>query len=351
MKNLTLKKVAIGLLLAGYSISSAYAANTATLTTATIKGHAPLINSINKEDFANNAIDIAIIDVSGNEMTTIDKDNPITDGYKVKISFKVADKDGDKDSKVLTGNTVRFGYTNSNTNKFVWENGNNPKTENGVTSVEWTIPLEAIGSKIYYQVRPTTDYGYPRQAEKFVYGNVLNKSKAPKQQEEKDKDAKPDEKDGKDTGTGGGGGPEIPEDQQEIKPNKDSFVFTLYKAKVENGVVVYGDKVSSSDNPIVGETFAPKLITKTGVDITSTLAYTWSLVNYTSPTNDVNEKAKDVVGLLATNAKVTANADKATTGLVYTIPAGQKVQTADKNEVTGLFAGAQGFKLKVEGTR
>ena len=248
MNKIILKKVALGLFLAGYSISGAYAADTVSTKTDYILGHAPLVNSANiQPDFTANSIDI----------------------------------------KVLNTNLQ-------------------------------------------------------------VYGNVFNSGK-PATRPENEGGTNPTIED---SGTGGGETPTPPIDI--IDPNVDSFAITIYEATISGGAVTMsGNSLSASSHPEVGKTYAAKVtldennVTK---DITTQFAIQWSLVDFNGDAiNAANSTSADVADLKATSATYQdATRNETVTNIAYTIPVNNQVMTSNNAAVTGLYAGAQGFKLKAE---
>ena len=339
MKKLTLKQVALGLLIAGYSISGAYAADTVSTQTDFILGHAPLVNSVIKsQSFTDNSVDIKVLDASGNQIA----DNAaVKNGYTIQLTYKVADQDGDTDPELLTAKTVRFAYKEQGAGNYKWVEADSTSEANGVVTVSWTIPAAAIGSRIYYGVVPNTKYGNPK-SNLQVYGNVFNSGK-PATRPENEGGTNPTIED---SGTGGGETPTPPIDI--IDPNVDSFAITIYEATISGGAVTMsGNSLSASSHPEVGKTYAAKVtldennVTK---DITTQFAIQWSLVDFNGDAiNAANSTSADVADLKATSATY-----QDATNIAYTIPVNNQVMTSNNAAVTGLYAGAQGFKLKAE---
>lgn len=361
MKNLTLKKVAIGLLLAGYSISGAYAATTISTSTGIIKGRAPLVNAktLTTPNYNTNSITVKLYDENGQPITS--QIQEVVNGYKIRIYLDVVDEDGDKDTLGLTANTVRFGYTKANTTDFIWVNA----TYNTDTSLgnyaEMTIPQEAIGSKIYYEVLANTEFGTPSQAEKWVFGNVFRTDAAGQ---------KGQQGGGKPSGNEGAGGDDIPDiDDPDpvIKINTSTFDIKLYNVTVSNGAVTYGAEVAPNSSVVVGQSFAPKVFSKQtlvngqNADITDQFAYQWNLVdlskqdivNQSNTTNGsaaVANQVSSITQLEAVNAKVSGTQNEIQ-GLTYLIPVNGQVKAKNGqtsvSTIGNLAAGAQGYKLQV----
>ena len=350
MKKLTLKQVALGLLIAGYSISGAYAADTVSTQTDFILGHAPLVNStMIPQSFSQNSVDIKVLDASGIQIA----DNAaVRNGYTIQLTYKLADQDGDTDPDQATANTVKFAYMKRNTTDYIWVTAGSPTTgANGEVTVSWTIPAAAIGSKIYYAIIPKTKYGNPNQSTKEIYGNVFKKTDAGSRDVTQTGTNIPN--DGVDSGTGGGLGPDVPGDGT-IKPNENTFAIKIYEATINNGAVAMNTELNASSKPEVGKTYAAKVTLDQGgiQDITTQFKYTWSLVDFDGDKiGDSSLTSQPVDNVQASTVNYqddVSSSAQAVTNIAYTIPVNDQVKKADGSAVTGLFAGAQGYKLKVE---
>lgn len=349
MKKLTLKQVALGLLIAGYSISGAYAADTVSTKTDFILGHAPLVNTTSKpQSFSQNSVDIKVLNASSIQIADGDV---VKNGYTIQLTYKLADQDGDTDPDLATAKTVKFAYTKRNTTDYTWVEALNPTTgANGEVTVSWTIPAAAIGSKIYYAIIPKTKYGNPNQSTKEIYGNVFKKTDAGSREVTQTGTNIPN--DGVDSGTGGGLGPDVPGDGT-IRPNEDTFAITIHEATINNGAVAMNTELSASSNPEVGKTYAPKVTLNQGSiqDITTQFKYTWSLVDFDgNKIGDPSLTSQPVDNVQASTVNYqddVSSSAQAVTNIAYTIPVNDQVKKADGSAVTGLFAGAQGFKLQV----
>ena len=347
MKKLTLKQVALGLLIAGYSISGAYAADTVSTKTDFILGHAPLVNStVKPESFTKNSVDIKVLDASNNQIA----DNAaVKNGYTIQLTYKLADQDGDTDPDQATANTVKFAYMKRNTTDYIWVTAGSPTTgANGEVTVSWTIPAAAIGSKIYYAVIPKTKYGNPNQSTKEVYGNVFKSADAGSRDVTQTGTNIPN--DGVDSGTGGQT-PNVPDDT--IKPNENTFAIKIHEATINNGAVAMNTELNASSKPEVGKTYAAKVtLTQNGTqDITTQFKYTWSLVDFDGDKiGDASLTSQPVDNVQASTVNYqddVSGSAQAVTNIAYTIPVNDQVKKADGSAVTGLFAGAQGYKLQV----
>lgn len=354
MKNLTLKKVAIGLLLAGYSISGAYAANS--ITTGIIKGRAPLVNAKSKStaEYNKNSITVKLFDRNDAGVTQA---TTVTNGYKIRIYFNVVDSDGDKDSLQLTAKTIKFGYNKlkqDRTREFVWVPSSSVGTDNDGDYAEWVIPQDAVGSRIYYEILANTDFGNPSVASQYVYGDVFRSDDAGLKNSTGGAPAATD--------VVGSGSTDIPTiTNGEIGLDSDSYTIELYAISVNSGVITYStDKIGANDSPVVGQLYAPK-VTSTEIanaDITNQFKFEWNLVDFTTnrqdivnsgqPTNVPTPSQPDIAQLDAVNAKQSSGGQEIE-GLYYMIPVNSQVKSAGQIQ-QNLVAGAQGYKLKVTAT-
>ena len=348
MKKLTLKQVALGLLIAGYSISGAYAANTVSTQTDFILGHAPLVNSTIQQSFSKNSVDIKVFD---NDRQIADNAE-VKNGYTIKLTYKLADQDGDTDPGLETASTVKFAYMKRNTTDYIWVTAGTPTTSaTGEVTVSWTIPAAAIGSKIYYAIIPKTKYGNPNQSTKEVYGNVFKKTDAGSREVTQTGTNIPN--DGVDSGTGGGLGPDVPGDGT-IRPDEKTFGIAIYEATINNGAVTMNTELNASSNPEVGKTYAAKVTLNQGSiqDITTQFKYTWSLVDFDgNKIGDPSLTSQPVDNVQASTVNYqddVSGSAQAVTNIAYTIPVNDQVKKADGSTVNNLYAGAQGYKLKVE---
>ena len=349
MKKLTLKQVALGLLIAGYSISGAYAADTVSTKTDFILGHAPLVNSTTAQSFSKNSVDIKVVDA--NNIQIADGDT-VKNGYKIQLTYKLADQDGDTDPGLETASTVKFAYMKRNTTDYIWVTAGTPTTDaGGEVTVSWTIPAAAIGSKIYYAIIPKTKYGNPNQSTKEVYGNVFKKADAGSRDVTQTGTNIPN--DGLDSGTGGGQTPIVPDDGT-IKPNENTFAITIHEATINNGAVAMNTELNASSKPEVGKTYAAKVTLTQGSiqDITTQFKYTWSLVDFDGDKiGDASLTSQPVDNVQASTVNYqddVSGSAQAVTNIAYTIPVNDQVKKADGSTVNNLYAGAQGYKLKVE---
>ncbi|MBI0059651.1 hypothetical protein H3T83_00375 [Gilliamella sp. M0320] len=141
MKNLTIKKVALGLFLAGYAASSAYAVDITGETVNQIQGNAPVIFA--KDHDIERAITIRITeDTVGNTAPGSDKKAKV--GDYIHIWFNLKDSDGDIDSTGEIKDTLRV-WINKTTDDVSWSN---------VTSALSSLTYENTGEQghIYFKI-------------------------------------------------------------------------------------------------------------------------------------------------------------------------------------------------------
>ncbi len=326
MKNLTIKKIAFGLFLAGYAASSAFAADLTATSVKSILGNAPLVNAAEKDSATANSVDITVTR-NGAPVTT-----GIQTGDTVKLSWKIKDVDGDTDTQSLTGKTVQFGYKKGE--NITWTAAT--AEANGAT---WAVPAEAKGATaIYYMVRATTDFGLP-SAGSWVAGDISKGNGAPAEvgpgvdptdpSKPTDKPTNPTITDG--SGTGGGTvGPEIDQGTG-IDASTDSFLINIYKA---GDTATSYSASGSTATPKLGETYQV-VVTSTGAtaaDHTADFTYTWFLTG----------------GNAAAGGKVAAGTDVALKSTAATVEiAATNAGLAIAEGATMPEAGAQGFQLKV----
>ena len=108
MKNLTIKKIAFGLLLAGYASSSAFATLTAT-TNDSIQGSAPVLSRLNGDVAAQTVTVTFTTDSAGN--TEIGANDNVKVGDWMKISYRLLDKDGDVNTDSIQQSLTVFTRT------------------------------------------------------------------------------------------------------------------------------------------------------------------------------------------------------------------------------------------------
>lgn len=321
MKNLTIKRIALGLMLAGYTASGAFAALTAT-TTNTILGRAPFVNapSVNPltPDYTGNKVDITV-KRGGTILTATD---PWQTGDIVELKYKTVDEDGDQEGTPLgTANSVKFAYLKGTTWTYV------SPTTTATGTVTWAIPTAAVGATdIGFAIRPTTEFGLPA-VNNWVTGTISGAA-APSDGGNTVNPTDPASPSGPGTTpVAPGVGP--------IIPSTNSYTIEIYESTVAaGGVITYGTvnlaAAGATVAPQIGKIYAVKVMDTTvtpAVDATATFNYTWTL-----------DGTYGAVNALTTTLPVVAGTT--ITGVAHELKVNSNYSTTYK-------AGAQGFSLKV----
>ena len=186
MKNLTIKKVALGLFLAGYAASSAYAVDITGETVNQIQGNAPVIFA--KDHDIERAITIRITeDTVGNTAPGSDKKAKV--GDYIHIWFNLKDSDGDIDSTGEIKDTLRVWINRTNDN-VSWTNvtsdisGALTFTNTGEEGHIYFKITEAMAGavKVGLQLQEKTTFGNPNVNEWLNLADIWS-TEAPRHQE------------------------------------------------------------------------------------------------------------------------------------------------------------------------
>lgn len=186
MKNLTIKKVALGLFLAGYAASSAYAVDITGETVNQIQGNAPVIFA--KDHDIERAITIRITeDTVGN--TAAGRDRKAKVGDYIHIWFNLKDSDGDIDSTGEIKDTLRVWINRTNDN-VSWTNvtsdisGALTFTNTGEEGHIYFKITEAMAGavKVGLQLQEKTTFGNPNVNEWLNLADIWS-TQAPQHQE------------------------------------------------------------------------------------------------------------------------------------------------------------------------
>lgn len=176
MKNLTIKKVALGLLLAGYAASGAFAAQTAT-TSATISGTAPVLykgaTAPTTPAATDYGIAVTIKKGAGNSAGSATAMVPEI-GDTLTFTFNTGDADGD--TEILTkGTTKNFEiyYTKDGTN---YTKAATSSSSIGVVTLNITATHIGV-TNFAYRVKAETQYGAPDTG--LFYAGLLSAAGAP----------------------------------------------------------------------------------------------------------------------------------------------------------------------------
>ena len=342
MKNLTIKKIAFGLLLAGYASSSAFATLTAT-TNDTIQGSAPVLSKLNGDVTAQTVTVTFTTDSDGN--TEIGANDNVKVGDWMKISYRLLDKDGDIDTKSIQESLTVFKRTKDASGNYgAWEGLKADKLKSITTKSEANTEGVQLGYIIFqiddqfagvdqigFKLQESTDFGAPSKNHWLNVSDVWS-SAAPVTTENGTEPTEP---------------PSTPAGPGDQAPGKgpivsDTFKVGIFKYNAEDKLDTTVDyaKAGATESPKYGDKFGAVVwndADKNGSiddgELIKTSAYTfkWTLDgNYegVAATEDVLEATK-----------TTADGD--------TIYLGS--ETANHNSIynTTYKAGAQGYRLKV----
>lgn len=171
MKNNVLKKVALGILVAGYACGSAWAIEG--VSSLPVKGVAPVIND---SLGGANKVTFKTLKANGAEHTAQDK---LKTGDKIIIEYKLNDVDGDTQgtsSVDNTATTMTFYAKKSDGSMVEFKGGAfEIGANNAVSKVTATIPATAAGAiKIGLLIEGRTQYGYPRNSGWFSVSDIFN---------------------------------------------------------------------------------------------------------------------------------------------------------------------------------
>lgn len=338
MKNSTIKKIAFGLLLAGYASSSAFAL--VATTNGLIQGNAPVLSKVNG-DAKDHTVSVTFTSDSAGT-TEIGANENVKVGDYMKISYKVLDKDGDTDQGQVLKSLKVFTRTKDSSGNFgAWKPLDAFKTtfnagtsENGVQSNSIIIEIDdqfAGVDQIGFRLQERTEFGLPNSNEWLSISDVWS-SELP---EVSTGDTEPDTL------------PSDPKGPGDQAPGKGPIVSDTFKV----GIFKYDadDKLDEKvDYAQAGATVSPKYGEKFGAVVwndadkngsiddgelikTSAYTYQWTLA-------DTYESVAATDDVLQ-STKTTADGD--------TIYLGS--ETANHNSVynTTYKAGAQGYRLKV----
>ncbi|OCG23838.1 hypothetical protein A9G11_04175 [Gilliamella sp. wkB108] len=183
MKNLKIKKVALGLLLTGYAASSAFA----TLDSQTndiILGNEPVFTTMT--DQAHGLTVRVYTDSAGT--TPVGKNKKVKVGNYVFVKFKLDDSDGDKlnDKAAILHSTIEVLYTTDKTMVEPWTfipQGNLEEFDSKYTPAtneaqfSFKIPTAMIGAeKLGFTILERTQYGMPYTNKYLLVTDITDKS-------------------------------------------------------------------------------------------------------------------------------------------------------------------------------
>jgi hypothetical protein len=318
MNNLTIKKIAFGILLAGYASSSAFAlvAN----TQSAISGNAPVLYSKSSGAEAHTLTVKFASDDKGQNI--LGKTDPIKVGQYMVISFDLKDDDGDEDTgQILESLTLHVKVGDA------WKDIERKDLEASREKGKIVIKLDgkfAGATKIGFTLQERTEFGLPSNGEWLRVANIWNSANPTPSPEKPTTPPKDGDKPGPSNDP-----VDLPEPTGPIL--SDDFRIAIYK--VENSVAVKDvDYSTQAVAPQYGETFTAVVLDNAGQDFTSSFSFVWKLKGeYEGVKADVNEVLT-----------------KGTTIVLGSSNLGEKSHNSMYN--TAYKAGAQGYQLEVSTT-
>lgn len=353
MKNLTLKKVAFGLLLAGYASSSAFAAVLTTETVAPIHGNAPILSK--KSGDVDHTVSLTITtDAAG--LTPIGDKDPVKIGNYFKISYNLKDKDGDVDNKNIQATVTFFVRQKDATGNYGdWKKINvlegltstaGPNV-NGVSegTIIFKINSEFSGAdQVGFTLQEQTEFGLPNTNKWLNVSDIW--SKVPPEVDD-NQPTKPSDDEHGPGDVPPGIGPFIDDNYRVgiFKYNTDGNLdltvnYTVKPATGDAPTPKYGEKYGA----VVWEDTNKNNLPDAGELVkTSSYAYIWTLSNDPAATADYQDAV----------TTETLTGTTTTTGKDDTIYLGSSDGSKNNNELynTKYKAGAQGHLLKVSTDR
>lgn len=370
MKNLTVKKIALGLFLAGYAASSAFAL-TAT-TSGVINGNKPVMKSY-AASAAEHTMTAKILDpVTGNPITRAAKV-----GDTISISYKLEDKDKDTDENLSLHKTLKV-FTKATRNTPV---GGTPApwvdrtaditvTATAVSGNDdeegefhFVIPDSFAGVEVIgYKLQERTDYGVPYEGEWLTVSDIWDRTNPPGHGDTEPTDPGTDPA-GPGDGTGTGTGP-VESDATKIG------IFKITSGSIDRTV---NYTAATAPAPKYGEQFVAIVWDEAGTpngipdgtetERTSSYTFKWKLTGTYTPSASLNSSnpAHAAVGAgpadangVPTSAEITTTLgvdsltgvhDRIQLGLA--LPASGKHNTQYHDFNNDYIAGAQGYNLTV----
>lgn len=320
MKNFTIKKVALGLFLAGYAASSAFALDAHTQSV--IEGNAPVLYSRSDSTTAHTLSVKFASDDKGQNL--LGKDDKINVGNYMVISYDLRDEDGDEDTgQILESLTLHVKVGDAL--KDIESKELVASREKGKIVIKLDDKF-AGATQIGFTLQEKTEFGLPSEGEWLRVGNIWNQNKP-----ESNKDKKELTPPGDDNPTG----PSLDDEDRPVVPGpiiSPDFKLAIYKVG-DNGVpgtIDYG--TTTTEIPKYGEKFVVKVLNNNGDDFTSSFEFEWKLIG-----NYEGVKAEDEV--LTEGTTIVLGAEKDNDG--------KWKQTHNSMYNTAYKAGAQGYQLQV----
>jgi hypothetical protein len=341
MKNFTVKKVALGLLLAGYAASSAFAISG--VTQEVIAGNAPVMKA---EGSAQEHTMAVYFKRNGTLLTNNDT---LKVGDTVHIQYQLIDADGDTDTVGIKNSLAVFVKNNEGNWDRVNVDASTPTYNNdGTGEISFAITKSFVGkTQIGLKILERTDFGYPVANQWLTISDIFANSSPGTNT--------PNNPNNPGDGPRDPGNPPEPTGPGLIDPNNiprpgpiepDNYQVYIYKVDSSGNIEEGIDYVSpprledgSKAIPKYGEKFAVVVkSTEDGDDYTSRYAYEWYVTGSYETPDGTKVDAKEDIALSGTSSR---------RGVNDVIFLGSDSGKHNSMYSSDYKAGIQGYKLAV----
>jgi len=366
MKNLTIKKVALGLFLAGYAASSAYAIDLSRTTSSEIEGNAPVIYS----DVSKQARQVTVR-ISADEAgsTAGGHDRKAEVGDYVHVFYELRDLDGDLDENGVVRDTLKVWINDGTTWSKVTSALDIKFANQGETGhLYFQIPEDMAGAvKVGLQLQEKTTFGNPNTNQWLDIADIWSDKTPEVKPDIGENDQPTDETGPGDTDPDNPVGPIVSNESTKLGIFKYKADGSLDMAVnlaslsrpasitddaewTEKSTPRYGDRLAAVVwQKVQGDTSASSVPGASDRIITGSYSFTWNL---SGPSNDTTgnvassaEVTQGVYTVVGTNSN-----DSIALGAVNAAGGTVALTGAKHNSVysiAGTKAGIQGFKLQV----
>ncbi|WP_085165534.1 hypothetical protein [Gilliamella bombi] len=341
MKNFTIKKVALGLFLAGYAASSAFAIGGTTQRF--IEGNAPVMKASSSAEDHTMAVSFKR---GGNLLTNEDT---LKVGDTVHIQYQLVDADGDTDTLGISKSLQVFVKEGSEWKPVDIDASKPTYSDDGVGEISFTITNDFVGkTQIGFKILERTDFGYPVANQWLTVSDIFANGEPSKTPADPYNPGKND--------PGNPGNPAKPTGPGQIDPGNiprpgpiepEQYQVYIYKLGEDGNPIEGRDYTKDGSKeaiPKYGEKFTVVVKdTATGKDLTQLYTYEWYVTGnyldgaipaeprplpnaYNRVEKDEEKKVHDAI-LLGSDSGAKHNS-------IY-------------NEFTTHKAGIQGYKLEV----
>ena len=365
MKNLTIKKVALGLFLAGYAASSAYAVDLKSTTSKEILGNAPVIYSDKSKEERQVTVRISA-DEAG--VTAGGPDRKAEVGDFIHVFYELRDLDGDLDENGVVKDTLKV-WINDGTNWVKVNTALDIKFSNDGERghIYFKIPEDMAGAvKVGLQLQEKTTFGNPNTNQWLDIADIWSNKTPEVKPEIGDNDKPTDETGPGDTDPDNPVGPIVSKESTKLGIFKydttGALDMTVNLASLSKPEGITDDVWAQKSTPRYGDRLAAVVWQKVKGDttatsvpgandriITASYSFTWNL---SGPSNDTTGNVDSSEKVTAGVYSVTAanNNDSIALGAVNAAGGNVALTGAKHNSVysiAGTKAGIQGFKLQV----